>query len=99
MSAEKAEELGLSVIARICSYASAGLDPKMMGCGPIYATRKALEKGNLTVDDLDLIESNEAFAAQACVLGKHLALTQILSMSMVAPLLLVTQLELPVAVS
>jgi len=72
MSAEKAEELGLSVIARIRSYASAGLDPKMMGCGPIYATRKALEKGNLTVEDLDLIESNEAFAAQACAVGKTL---------------------------
>ena len=72
MSAEKAEELGLSVIARIRSYASAGLDPKMMGCGPIYATRKALEKGNLTVYDLDLIESNEAFAAQACAVGKTL---------------------------
>jgi len=72
MSAEKAEELGLPVIARIRSYASAGLDPKIMGCGPIYATRKALEKGNLTVDDLDLIESNEAFAAQACAVGKTL---------------------------
>ena len=44
----------------------------MMGCGPIYATRKALEKGNLTVEDLDLIESNEAFAAQACAVGKTL---------------------------
>ena len=72
MSAEKAEELGLPVIARIHSYASAGLDPKMMGCGPIYATHKALEKGNLTVDDLDLVESNEAFAAQACAVGKTL---------------------------
>ena len=72
MSAEKAEELGLPVIARIRSYASAGLDPKIMGCGPIYATRKALEKVNLTVDDLDLIESNEAFAAQACAVGKTL---------------------------
>lgn len=72
MSAEKAEELGLPVIVRIRSYASAGLDPKMMGCGPIYATRKALEKGNFTVDDLDLIESNEAFAAQACTVGKTL---------------------------
>ena len=72
MSAEKAEELGLPVIVRIRSYASAGLDPKIMGCGPIYATREALEKGNLTVDDLDLIESNEAFAAQACAVGKTL---------------------------
>ncbi len=60
------------MIARIRSYASAGLDPKIMGCGPIYATRKALEKGNLTVDDLDLIESNEAFAAQAYAVGKTL---------------------------
>ena len=86
-------------MSRIRSYASAGLDPKMMGCGPIYATRKALEKGNLTVDDLDLIESNEAFAAQACAVGKHLVLAQILSMSMVARLLLVIRLGLQVAES
>ena len=72
MSSEKAKELGIPVLATIKSYASAGLDPKIMGCGPIYASRKALEKGGFTVEDLDLIESNEAFAAQACAVGKEL---------------------------
>lgn len=65
MSKEKAEALGLKPLATIKSYASAGVEPKIMGCGPIPATRRALEKANLTVDDLDLIEANEAFAAQA----------------------------------
>ena len=74
MSAEKAKELGVSVLATIKSYASAGLDPKVMGCGPIYASRKALEKAGLTVADLDLVESNEAFAAQACAVAKELNL-------------------------
>lgn len=74
MSAEKAKELGISVLATIKSYASAGLDPKVMGCGPIYASRKALEKAGLTVADLDLVESNEAFAAQACAVAKELNL-------------------------
>ncbi len=74
MSAEKAKELGVPVLATIKSYASAGLDPKVMGCGPIYASRKALEKAGLTVADLDLIESNEAFAAQACAVAKELNL-------------------------
>ena len=74
MSAEKAKELGVPVLATIKSYASAGLDPKVMGCGPIYASRKALEKGGFTVADLDLVESNEAFAAQACAVGKELGL-------------------------
>lgn len=69
MSKEKAEELGLKPLATIRSYASAGVDPKIMGTGPIPATQKALEKANLTIDDMDLIEANEAFAAQAlCVL-------------------------------
>lgn len=69
MSKEKAEALGLKPLATIRSYASAGVDPKIMGTGPIPATQKALEKANLTVDDMDLIEANEAFAAQAlCVL-------------------------------
>lgn len=72
MSAEKAKELGITVLATIKSYASAGLDPKVMGCGPIYASRKALEKAGLTVADLDLVESNEAFAAQACAVAKEL---------------------------
>ena len=74
MSAEKAKELGVPVLATIKSYASAGLDPKVMGCGPIYASRKALEKAGLTVADLDLVESKEAFAAQACAVAKELNL-------------------------
>ncbi|NQG97581.1 acetyl-CoA C-acetyltransferase [Streptococcus suis] len=74
MSSEKAEELGLPVLATIKSYASAGLEPELMGCGPIYASRKALEKAGLTVADLDLVESNEAFAAQACAVNKDLDL-------------------------
>ncbi|MGB7366481.1 acetyl-CoA C-acetyltransferase, partial [Carnobacterium jeotgali] len=65
MSREKADELGLKPLATIKSYASAGVDPKIMGCGPIPATQKALKKAGLTVEDLDLIEANEAFAAQA----------------------------------
>lgn len=65
MSREKADELGLKPLAVIKSYASAGVDPKIMGCGPIPATQKALQKAGMTVDDLDLIEANEAFAAQA----------------------------------
>ena len=74
MNAGKAKELGVPVLATIKSYASAGLDPKVMGCGPIYASRKALEKAGLTVADLDLVESNEAFAAQACAVAKELNL-------------------------
>lgn len=74
MSAEKAKELGITALATIKSYASAGLDPKVMGCAPIYASRKALEKAGLTVADLDLVESNEAFAAQACAVAKELNL-------------------------
>jgi acetyl-CoA C-acetyltransferase len=65
MSADKAKELGLTPMAKIVSYASAGVDPKIMGTGPIPASKKALEKAGWTVDDLDLIEANEAFAAQA----------------------------------
>jgi len=65
MSKEKAEALGLKPLVTIRSSASAGVDPRIMGCGPIPATRKALEKANLTIDDMDLIEANEAFAAQA----------------------------------
>ncbi len=65
MSKEKAAELGLKPLARITSYASAGVDPTIMGTGPIPATNKALEKAGWNVSDLDLIEANEAFAAQA----------------------------------
>ena len=69
MSREKAEALGLEVLASIKSYASAGVDPSIMGTGPIPATRIALEKAGLTIGDIDLVEANEAFAAQAlCVL-------------------------------
>ena len=71
MSREKAEELGLEVLATVKAYANAGLEPELMGCGPIYASRKALEKAGLQVSDLDLIESNEAFAAQACAVTKE----------------------------
>ncbi|NLH46778.1 MAG: acetyl-CoA C-acetyltransferase [Acholeplasmataceae bacterium] len=74
MSADKAKELGLTVMARIVSYASSGLDPKYMGLGPISASRKALEKAKLTVQDLDLIEANEAFAAQFVEVGRELNL-------------------------
>jgi len=65
MSKEKADELGLKPLVTITSYASAGVDPQIMGTGPIPATRKALAKANLTIEDLDLVEANEAFAAQA----------------------------------
>ena len=74
MSKEKAEELGIKPMATIVSYASAGVDPKIMGTGPIPATRKALEKANMKVEDLDLIEANEAFAAQAPSVVKELGL-------------------------
>ena len=72
MSREKAEALGLPILATITSYAAAGLDPNVMGLGPIYATRKALERSGLTIDDIDLIEANEAFAAQSLAVGKDL---------------------------
>lgn len=65
MSQEKADELGIEPLATIVSYASAGVNPEIMGTGPIPATRKALKKANLTIEDIDLIEANEAFAAQA----------------------------------
>ena len=72
MSAEEAERRGIEPLARIASYATAGLDPKIMGVGPIYASRKALEKAGWKVGDLDLIEANEAFAAQACAVNKDM---------------------------
>ncbi|VGQ75392.1 acetyl-CoA C-acetyltransferase [Streptococcus pyogenes] len=72
MSKEKAEELGLPILAKITSYASAGVDPSIMGCGPISATKKALAKAQLTIDDIDLIEANEAFAAQALAVSRDL---------------------------
>lgn len=74
MSAEKAKELGLKPLVKIVSYASAGVDPKIMGVGPIPATRKALEKAGLSLKDIDLIEANEAFAAQTLAVAKDLGL-------------------------
>ncbi|MBP2639243.1 MAG: acetyl-CoA acetyltransferase [Firmicutes bacterium] len=73
MSAAKASALGLKPIAKIVSYASAGVDPSVMGTGPIPATQKALAKAGLTVGDLDLIEANEAFMAQFLAVGKELS--------------------------
>jgi len=72
MSADAAEKRGLQPLARIVSYATAGLDPSIMGVGPIYASRKALEKAGWSVADLDLVEANEAFAAQACAVNKEM---------------------------
>lgn len=74
MSAEKAKELGIKPMAKIVSYGSKGLDPKIMGYGPFYATRAALEKAHLTIDDIDLIEANEAFASQSLAVAKDLGL-------------------------
>lgn len=72
MSAEKAKALGLPALARIAAYANAGVDPAIMGIGPVDATRRCLEKAGWTLDQLDLIEANEAFAAQALSVGKEL---------------------------
>jgi acetyl-CoA C-acetyltransferase len=72
MSKEKADELGINPMVRVVSYASGGVDPKIMGVGPIPATRKALEKAGMTVDDLELIEANEAFASQSLAVAREL---------------------------
>jgi acetyl-CoA C-acetyltransferase len=72
MSAQQAEKRGIKPLARIVSWATAGVDPSIMGTGPIPASRKALEKAGWTIDDLDLVEANEAFAAQACAVNKEL---------------------------
>lgn len=72
MSKDKADELGLEPMASIVSYASAGVDPAYMGIGPIPATKLALEKAGLTIDDIDLIELNEAFASQAIACVREL---------------------------
>lgn len=69
---EKAAELGVTPLARIRSYASAGVDPSIMGIGPVPATRKALAKAGLALDDIELIEANEAFAAQSLAVAKEL---------------------------
>ena len=72
MTDKEAEKRGITPLARIVSYATAGLDPKIMGVGPIYASRKALEKAGWKASDLDLVEANEAFAAQACAVNKDM---------------------------
>ena len=72
MSAAEAERRGITPLARIVSYATAGVDPKIMGTGPIPASRKALERAGWQVGDLDLVEANEAFAAQACAVNKDM---------------------------
>ncbi|MFN7223841.1 MAG: acetyl-CoA C-acetyltransferase [Paracoccaceae bacterium] len=72
MSEEEAAKRGLKVLARIASYATAGVDPSIMGVGPISASRKALEKAGWKVGDLDLVEANEAFAAQACAVNRDM---------------------------
>ena len=74
MSAEKAAELGIKPLVKIVSYASGGVDPSIMGVGPDPATRKALERAGLTIDDIDLVEANEAFAAQSLAVRKELGL-------------------------
>ena len=74
MSKEKAEKLGLTPLATIVAYASGGVDPYIMGTGPIIATRRVLEKANMSLQDIELIESNEAFASQALSVIKELNL-------------------------
>ena len=72
MSREEADRRGASILARVASFASAGVDPSIMGIGPVPASRRALEKAGWSIKDLDLIEANEAFAAQALAVGKEL---------------------------
>jgi acetyl-CoA C-acetyltransferase len=72
MSADNAAARGLTPLARIASFATVGLDPSIMGAGPIYASRKALDKAGWKASDLDLVEANEAFAAQACAVNKDM---------------------------
>ena len=72
MSKEKAEEMGITPLATLVSFASAGVDPSIMGIGPVPSSLKALKNANLTIEDIDLIEANEAFAAQALAVGMEL---------------------------
>ena len=72
MSEDEAQRRGIAPLARVVSWATAGVDPKIMGTGPIPASRKALEKAGWKVEDLDLVEANEAFAAQACAVNKDM---------------------------
>ena len=72
MSKEKADELGVKPLATIVSYGNSGVDPSIMGIGPVKATQIALKKAGLTLDQIDLIEANEAFAAQSLAVAKDL---------------------------
>lgn len=72
MSADKAKELGIKPIVTIKAWGSRGVDPKIMGIGPVYATKKALENANISLDEIDLIEANEAFASQSIAVAKEL---------------------------
>lgn len=72
MSKDKAEELGLSWLCEIVAYATGGVDPSIMGVGPVASCKKALAKANMTIDDMDLIEANEAFAAQSIAVAREL---------------------------
>ena len=74
MSKEKADELGIKPLCTIKSYASAGVDPSIMGVGPVPASKKALDKAGLTIEDIDLVEANEAFATQSLAVRKELGL-------------------------
>ncbi len=74
MSVDEAKKRGLNPLAIIKSWATAGVDPSIMGIGPVPASKKALEKAGWTIDDVDLIEANEAFAAQACAVGQDLGI-------------------------
>ena len=76
MSADKAKELGLKPLAKFVSYATTGLDPRIMGLGPVEATKKALKRANMTLDQIELIELNEAFAAQSVGVVRELGLNE-----------------------
>ncbi len=73
---KKAKELGVPVLARIVSTATTGVEPEYMGIGPVSASKKALEKAGLTIEDMDLFEINEAFAAQAVACARELGIDQ-----------------------
>jgi len=73
MRADLAAQRGIEPLGRIVSWATTGVDPAIMGIGPVSATRRALEKAGWKLDDVDLIEANEAFAAQSCAVGRELA--------------------------
>ena len=76
MAADKAKELGLKPLARFISYATTGLDPRIMGLGPVEAVKKALKRANMTLDQIELIELNEAFAGQAVGCVRELGINE-----------------------